>query len=84
MGKILRFIKEKCGWKTFVSIIALLLLAGTLTLVGIIYTDFGGNWAMLGEILTNQNAISVYIIIGVIILGLIAITLIANSYEEIK
>ena len=78
-----KFITSKGGIFAIISTILLLLLAGFLILVGVIYGTYNGNWGVIGEVLTSQFAIGVYVIIGLILFFMIYITIIFNRNKEI-
>lgn len=78
-----KFITSKGGIFAIISTILLLLLAGFLILVGVIYGTYNGNWGVIGEVLTSQFAIGVYVIMGLILFFMIYITIIFNRNKEI-
>jgi len=84
MKKIKEFIQKKGGLKLFLVSLALVLLAGILILVGVIYTSFGGDWSKLGTILTSEFAIAIYVVIGLVLFALLYITIISGRNREIK
>ena len=84
MKKIRKFITSKGGILAVLGTLLLLLLAGFLILVGVIYGTYGGNWGVIGEVLTSQFAIGVYVIMGLTFFFIIYITLIMNRNKEIK
>ena len=84
MKKINKFIRSKGGLYTVIGTLALILVAGFLILVGVIYSQHNGDWSYIGEVLSSQFAIGVYVIIGLVIFALIYITIIQSRNEEIK
>ena len=78
-----KFITSKGGIFAIIGTILLLLLAGFLILVGVIYGTYNGNWGVIGEVLTSQFAIGVYVIMGLILFFMIYITIIFNRNKEI-
>lgn len=83
MKSFKKFITSKGGIFAIISTILLLLLAGFLILVGVIYGTYNGNWGVIGEVLTSQFAIGVYVIMGLILFFMIYITIIFNRNKEI-
>ena len=84
MKKLKNFISSKGGIIAISTTILLLLLGGFLIIVGVIYGTYGGNWGVIGEVLTSKFAIGVYVILGLTILFLIYIGVIFNRNKEIK
>ena len=84
MKKFRKFITSKGGIWAILGTLLLLLLAGFLILVGVIYGTYGGNWGVIVEVLTSQFAIGVYVIMGLTFFFIIYITLIINRNKEIK
>jgi hypothetical protein len=84
MKKFRKFITSKGGIWAVLGTLLLLLLAGFLILVGVIYGTYGGNWGVIVEVLTSQFAIGVYVIMGLTFFFIIYITLMMNRNKEIK
>lgn len=84
MKKFRKFITSKGGIWAVLGTLLLLLLAGFLILIGVIYGTYGGNWGVIVEVLTSQFAIGVYVIMGLTFFFIIYITLIMNRNKEIK
>lgn len=84
MKQFKKFITSKGGIWAILGTLLLLLLAGFLILVGVIYGTYGGNWGVIVEVLTSQFAIGVYVIMGVTFFFIIYITLMINRNKEIK
>ena len=84
MKKFKKFIQSKGGIWVLLGTIALILIASFLILVGVVYTNFGGDWNRIPEILSSDFAISVYIIIGLTIFALVIVTITLNRNKEIK
>ena len=84
MKKLKKFFNSKGGIYAVIGTISLLLLGGFLIIVGVIYGTYGGNWGVIGELLTSQFAIGVYVILGLVIFFLIYISIIMNRKKEIK
>lgn len=84
MKKFKKFINGKGGIWALIGTILLLLIASFLILVGVIYGQYGGNWNVIGEVLTSQFAIGVYVIMGLTIFFVIYVTLIMGRNKEIK
>lgn len=83
MKQFKKFITLKGGIFAIISTILLLLLAGFLVLVGVIYGTYNGNWNVIGEVLTSKFAIGVYVIMGLVLFFIIYITIIFNRNKEI-
>ena len=84
MKKFKKFIKSKGGIFAIIGTLLLLLLAGFLILLGVIYGSYNGNWSVIGEVLTSNFAIAVYVVIALVFFFIIYITIIMNRNEEIK
>ena len=84
MKKFKKFIKSKGGIFAIIGTLLLLLLAGFLILLGVIYGTYNGNWSVIGEVLTSKFAIAVYVILALVLFFIIYITIITNRNEEIK
>lgn len=84
MKKLKKFLSNKGGILAVIGTISLLLLGGFLIIVGVIYGTYGGNWGVIGELLTSEFAIGVYVIIGLVIFSLIYISVIFGRKKEIK
>ena len=84
MKKIKKFLRSKGGIWALLGTIALILIASFLIIVGVIYSNFGGDWNKIPEILSSDFAISVYIIGGVTIFILIMTMITFNRNKEIK
>lgn len=82
--KLLKFIKSKGGIWALVGTIVLLLVAAFLVIVGVIYSDYGGNWNKITELLTSNFAITTYVVLGLVIFALIYIYVIFKRKEELK
>ena len=84
MKKLKKLFTSKGGIFAIFCTILLLLLAGFLILVGVIYGTYGGNWGVIGEVLTSKFAIGVYVILGLTLFFVIYLTIIFNRNKEIK
>ncbi len=84
MKKFKKFIKSKGGIFAIIGTLLLLLLAGFLILLGVIYGTYNGNWSVIGEVLTSKFAIAVYVVIALVFFFIIYITIIMNRNKEIK
>lgn len=83
MKKLKKFINSKGGLKVIIVSLALVLVALFCIIVGIVYGDFGGDWSRIVWLLTNDFAIAIYIIVGLIVLLLISLIIIINRKKEI-
>ena len=84
MKELKDFIRKKGGLYAVLTALLLIALAGFLVLVGVIYGTYGGNWGVIGEVLTSKFAIGVYVIMGLVLFFIIYITVIFNRNKEIK
>ena len=84
MKKYKKFIAKKGGIFAILGTILLLLSAGFLILLGVIYGTYNGNWSVVGEVLTSKFAIGVYVIMALVLFFIIYITIIFNRKKEIK
>lgn len=84
MKKLKKLFTSKGGIFAIFGTILLLLLAGFLIIIGVIYGTYGGNWGVIGEVLTSKFAIGVYVILGLTLFFVIYLTLIFNRNKEIK
>ena len=84
MKKFRKFITSKGGIWAIIGTISLLLLSAFLIVVGIIYSDYNGNWGMIGEILSSNFAITTYVVLALIIFALFYIYIIFKRKEDLK
>ena len=84
MKKLKHFIQTKGGIWVILGTILLLALAGFLILVGVIYGNYGGNWGVIGEVMTSKFAIGVYVIMGLVLFFIIYISILFERNKEIK
>lgn len=84
MKKFKKFLKSKGGILSILGTILLLLLAGFLIIVGVVYSNYGGNWGIIPELLTSNFAIAMYVILGLVIFFLLYIAFIFARNEEIE
>ena len=84
MKQFKKFITSKGGIFAILGTILLLLLAGGLILVGVIYGTYNGDWSVISQVLTSKFAIGVYVIMGLVLFFMIYITIIFNRKKEIK
>lgn len=84
MEKFKKFIMSKGGMWAVLGTILLLLVAGFLILVGVIYGTYGGNWNKITEVLTSKFAIGVYVIMGLTLFFIIYISYMMSRNKEIK
>lgn len=82
--KIRSFIQSKGGIWALIGTISLLLLAAFLIIVGVVYSDYNGDWSKIVDVLTSNFATTVYVVFGLVILALIYIYIIFKRKEEIK
>ena len=84
MKKLKKFIKDNGGWKIFLFSLVLILVASFLIIVGVVYTNFEGDWGRIPEMLSSEFAIAVYVIMGLVIFALFYITIIYGRTKEIE
>jgi len=84
MKKLKKLFTSKGGIFAILGTILLLLLAGFLIITGVIYGTYGGNWNVIGEVLTSKFAIGVYVILSLTLFFVIYITIMLNRNKEIK
>ena len=84
MKKFRKFITSKGGIWAIIGTISLLLLSAFLIVVGIIYSDYNGNWGKIGEILSSNFAITTYVVLGLVIFALLYIYIIFKRKEDLK
>ena len=82
--KLKKFILSKGGIWALVGTISLLLISAFLIIVGVIYSDYGGNWNKISEVLSSNFAITVYVVLALVILGLIYAYVLIKRKEELK
>ena len=83
MKDLQKFFKQKGGLVAILTTLFLIALAGFLILVGVIYGTYGGNWGVIGEVLSSKFAIGVYVIMGLVLFFMIYLTIVFNSKKEI-
>lgn len=84
MKKLKKFIREKGGWKLFLSTILIIFVGLFFLLMGVVYADFHGDWSKIGKILTSEFAITIYVISGLVILLLFYVLILSDRNKEIK
>lgn len=84
MKKFRKFINSKGGLKVIIISFVLLLVALFFVIVGIVYGDFGGDWSKIGEILTNDFAIAIYIIVGLVLFLLIKVSITVSRKKGVE
>ena len=82
--KIKKFISSKGGIWALVGTVSLLLISAFLIIVGVIYSDYGGNWGKIGEVLSSNFAITTYVVLGLVIITLIYAYVLIKRKEDIK
>ena len=81
--KFRKFVKSKGGLATLISVISLIFIALFLIVIGMIYSDYGGDWTRIPEFLGSNLAVTVYIVSGLIIVVLIYIYILIKRKEDI-
>jgi len=81
--KFRRFIRGKGGLATLISVIGAIVLALFLMLIGIIYSDYDGDWSKIPEFLGSKLMVTIYIVGGLIIVVLIYIYVMFKRKEDI-
>lgn len=67
MKKIKKFIASKGGLLSIIGVIATIILAFFFIILGNVYSKYNGDWSYVVELLTNDFAISVYIVLALFI-----------------
>ena len=83
MKQFKKWISSKGGIITILTTITLIIIALISIIIGYVYTDLGGNWNRLGEMFASDYAISIYIILGLVVLAVIYIAIMFKRNEEI-
>lgn len=81
--KFRRFINGKGGLATLISVIVAIFLALFLMLIGIIYSDYDGDWSKIPEFLGSKLMVTIYVVGGLIIVVLIYIYVLFKRKEDI-
>ena len=81
--KLKKFINSKGGLATLISVICSIILALFLMLIGIIYSDYNGDWSKIPEFLGSNLMVTIYIVGGLIIIALIYIYVLFKRKEDI-
>ena len=81
--KFKKFVKGKGGLATLISLIATIFLALFLMLIGVIYSDYNGDWSKIPEFLSSNLMITIYVVAGFIIVVLIYIFVLIKRKEDI-
>ena len=81
--KFRKFVKSKGGLATLISVIALLFIALFLIVIGMIYSDYGGDWSRIPEFLGSNIAVTVYVVVGLVVIALISIFILIKRKEDI-
>lgn len=81
--KFKRFVRSKGGLATLISVIGAIVLALFLMLIGIIYSDYNGDWSKIPEFLGSKLMVTIYIVGGLIIVVLIYIYVLFKRKEDI-
>lgn len=81
--KLKKFINSKGGLATLISVICAIILALFLMLIGIIYSDYNGDWSKIPEFLGSKLMVTIYIVGGLIIVVLIYIYVLFKRKEDI-
>ena len=81
--KLKKFVNSKGGLATLISVICAIILALFLMLIGIIYSDYNGDWSKIPEFLGSNLMITIYVISGLIIIALIYIYVLFKRKEDI-
>ena len=81
--KLKKFVNGKGGLATLISVICAIILALFLMLIGIIYSDYNGDWSKIPEFLGSNLMVTIYIVGGLIIIALIYIYVLFKRKEDI-
>ena len=78
-----KFVNSKGGLFTLIATISLVILALFLIVIGMIYSDYNGDWSKIPDFLGSNVAVTVYVIAGLIIVVLIYIYVLFKRKEDI-
>ena len=81
--KFKRFVRSKGGLATLISLISAIILALFLMLIGIIYSDYNGDWSKIPEFLGSRLMVTFYVVGGLIIVVLVYIYVLFKRKEDI-
>lgn len=81
--KFRKFVKSKGGLATLISVISLIFIALFLIVIGMIYSDYGGDWSRIPEFLGSPIATTTYVVGGIIVVALIYIYILINRKEDL-
>lgn len=81
--KFKRFVRSKGGLATLISLISAVILALFLMLIGMIYSDYDGDWSKIPEFLGSKLMVTFYVVGGLIIVVLIYIYVLFKRKEDI-
>ena len=84
MKKLKKWIASKGGIDTILITLSLLLVASFSIVIGVIYAYYNGDWSKLGELLTSDFAISVYIVLALTLGALVVVFIMFNRTKEVK
>ena len=81
--KFKKFVSSKGGLATLISVIAAIFVALFLIVIGMIYSDYDGDWSKIPEFLGSNLMVTIYVIGGFIIIVLIYIYILFKRKEDI-
>lgn len=84
MKKLKKWVSSKGGIATILITLSLVLVASFCIIVGVIYAYYNGDWSKLGELLSSEFAISIYIIIGLTVGTLVMALVLFNRTKEVE
>ena len=83
MKKLKKFISGKGGIIAIITTFALILLALFLMVIGLIYSDYDGDWSKIPAVLGSNYAITIYVVAGLVIVAFLYIYILCKRKEDI-
>ena len=81
--KFKKYIQSKGGLYALIGTISLVLIATFLIIIGVIYSDYNGDWGKIPEVLSCNTAIAIYVVSGIVLVALIYIYVLFKRKEDI-
>ena len=81
--KFKSFVNSKGGLITLISVISLVIIALFLIVIGMIYSDYNGDWSKIPAVLGSNEAVTIYVVGGFITVLLIYIYVTFKRKEDI-
>ena len=80
--KIKNFLSSKGGLAAVISVASLCVVGFLAIIIGYVYSDLGGDWSRLGELLGADWMVSIYILVAVILFFCIVALILINRRNE--